>query len=165
MDPGWWSTDWRWTDEMDFFEEWGWNCSPNPSCLTGVTWIYSTNPYHLVQGMKSLYSMFDPSAGFHRYVTVVNANNSIEEYIDGVRQSWLGSNGVLGPPPSVTRASMGLILTNAVRENSWSGPDPAPNFRSGSRTFTIRSIAVYEDGNHAGQDLSGGGIAPGTTIG
>jgi hypothetical protein len=55
---------------------------------------------------------------------------------------------------------MALILTNALRDNTRTGPDPAPNFQSGSRTFAIRSIAVYEDGNHAGKNVEGGGIAP-----
>jgi hypothetical protein len=153
-----------WHDELDFFEEWGWGCEPNTKCVTGVTWIYDTSGLHLIQSYKSLYSMFDPSATFHRYTTVINPDNTVEEYIDGVRQTWVGSNGVLGPPPVISPGKMALILTNALRENTRTGPDPATNFQSGSRTFAIRSIAVYEDGSHAGQNVEGGGIAPGTIV-
>jgi hypothetical protein len=30
--------------------------------------------------------------------------------------------------------------------------------------MSVRSIAVYQDGAHAGQGVKGGGIAPGTTV-
>jgi hypothetical protein len=154
--------DWGWHDEFDFFEEWGWSkwTSPTP---TGVTWIYDTGGRRQVESWLSLYSMFDPSAGFHRYTTVVRPNNSVEEYVDGVRQTWLGINGVMSPP-YVTVGKMGLILSNALRIPEHTTANPAPNFKSGSRAFDVRSIAVYEDGGHAGLNVTGGGVAPGTAV-
>jgi hypothetical protein len=160
MDPGWWSlSTTRWPPELDFFEEWGWgscynpsSSNPNANCQTGVTYIEPGG--HLVQSSKSLYSIAqlrDPSAAFHRYTTVINSNNSIEEYIDGVKQMWVNLT------PSVVNDQMSLILTNALRES-------APRFTSGTRTFAIRSVAVYEDAAHAGQFVTAGGVAPGTSV-
>jgi hypothetical protein len=51
----------------------------------------------------------------------------------------------------------GLIITHAMRE-SGSG------FEAGSRSFTVRSVGVWQDGAHAGQGMNGGGIAPGTIL-
>jgi hypothetical protein len=162
-DPGWWSiSTTRWPPEIDFFEEWGWgtcynssSSNPNANCITGVTYI---NPdQSLVQGYKSLYTINppgDPSAGFHRYTTVVGPSG-IQEYIDGVQQSWANLN------PTQQTDTMSLILTNALRSNT---SNISPNFTSGTRTFAIRSVAVYEDSAHAGQFVSGGGVAPGTTV-
>jgi hypothetical protein len=117
------------------------------------------------ESYKDLYSLFDPTTGFHRYTTVIYPNNSWSEYIDGQLQRWVGINGVAPPPPYDLRVPMSLLLTNALRDQTpWSGPNPYPGFSSGSRTFTARSIAVYEDGAHAGQDVSGGGVAPGTSL-
>jgi hypothetical protein len=152
-DPGWWSSDWAWSDELDFFEFWGYNTWAKYNM--GITWIYKT-PSSLVQSEHDLGEDFAPEDAFHRYTTVINSNNTLEEYIDGVRQSWMGKNGVLGPV-SPGAVAMGLKLSNALRDNG-------SNFTSGSRTFSIRSIAVYEDGNHAGHAVSGGGVAPGTVI-
>ncbi len=152
-DPGWWSSDYPWNDELDFFEFWGWNTWAKYNM--GVAWIYKT-PSSLTESEHDLGEDFDPSAAFHRYTTVINPNNTVEEFIDGVRQSWVGNNGVLGPvSPAVV--AMGLKLSNGLRGSG-------ANFTSGSRTFSIRSIAVYEDAGHAGQAVSGGGIAPGTTV-
>jgi hypothetical protein len=152
-DPGWWSSDWAWNDELDFFEFWGWNTWAKYNL--GITWIWAT-PGGMVQSEHDLGAEFDLSAAFHRYTTVINANNTVEEFIDGVRQSWLGNGGVLGPV-SPTVVPMGLKLSNAVRGSE-------SKFTSGSRSFDIRSIAVYEDGTHAGLNVIGGGIAPGTVV-
>ncbi len=152
-DPGWWASDFPWTDELDFFEFWGWNTWAKYNM--GITWIWKT-PSDLAQSEHDLGAEFDPSAAFHRYTTVINPNDSIEEYIDGVRQTWLGKNGVLGPV-SPTVVPMGLKLSNGLRGTG-------SKFTSGSRSFDIRSVAVYEDANHAGDAVSGGGIAPGTVV-
>jgi hypothetical protein len=169
VDPGWWSSDVTWTNEIDFFEEWGWGAGCGSSlltaCYTGVAWLYKTYPIETIESYKDLYSMFDPSAGFHRYTTVIYPNNTLSEYIDGVLQRWVGVNGVAPAPPSFTKPRMSLLLTNAIRDQrGMTGPNPYPGFSSGTRTFTARSIAVYEDGAHAGQHVTGGGVAPGTAI-
>jgi hypothetical protein len=169
-DPGWWSTDQTWTNEFDFFESWGWNCNPLTSCGFGIAWVYNTNPVHTEE--SALYGMitklFDPAAGFHRYTTVIYPNNTWSEYVDGQLQKWVGNNGVASAPPEFKRVRMALLLTNAIRDASnSSGPNPYPEFSTPgeTRTFKVRSIAVYQDGAHAGRNVTGGGVAPGTTIG
>jgi hypothetical protein len=168
VDPGWWSTDPQWTNEVDFFEEWGWGAgcpSLFQSCFTGVVWLYNTRPLQVEEFYRDLYGMFDPSAAFHRYTTVIYPNNTWSEYIDGQLQRWVGINGIAPAPPYFNRVSMGLLLSNALRDKTpTSGPNPYPGFSSGTRNFDARSIAVYEDGAHAGRNVSGGGVAPGTTV-
>lgn len=154
QDPGWWSTDAPWTDEFDFFEFWGWNTWAKYNM--GVAWIWQT-PSNITESYHDVGQEFDPAAAFHRYTTVINPNNTVEEFIDGARQTWVGNNGVLGPVSSPTSVPMGLIVSAALRVNG-------SNFTSGSRIFTIRSVAVYEDANHAGQNVTGGGVAPGTVV-
>jgi hypothetical protein len=169
VDPGWWSTDPKWTNEIDFFEEWGWGSgcqlSLLTSCLTGVAWLYQTSPLAVEESYTDFYRLFDPSTGFHRYTTVIYPNNTWSEYIDGRLQTWVGGGGVAAAPPYFNKVSMSLLLTNALRDSTaTSGPNPYPGFSSGARTFTARSIAVYEDGAHAGRQITGGGVAPGTTV-
>jgi hypothetical protein len=169
VDPGWWSTDVKWTDEIDFFEEWGWGSgcqlSLLTSCLTGVVWLYDTSPVTPEESYLDLYGLFDPSSGFHRYTTLIRPDNTWSEYIDGQLQRWVGINGVAPAPPYFEKVPMHLLLTNALRDKTpTSGPNPYPGFSSGTRTFTIRSIAVYEDAAHSGVGISGGGVAPGTAI-
>ena len=168
VDPGWWSTDVKWTNEIDFFEEWGWGSACESlisSCLTGVAWLYETSPLAVEESYTNLYGIFDPSAAFHRYTTVIYPNNTWSEYIDGQLQRWVGTDGVAPAPPHVNTVSMSLLLTNALRDRTpTSGPNPYPGFSSGTRTFTVRSIAVYEDAAHAGQNVTGGGVAPGTMV-
>ncbi len=154
QDPGWWSSDRPWTDELDFFEFWGWNLWAKYNM--GISWIWKT-PNDVVESEHDLGKEFDPAAAFHRYTTVLSSTNTIEEFIDGVRQPWVGKNGVLGPVSSPTSVPMGLILSAALRGTGL-------NFLSGSRIFGARSIAVYEDAKHAGQNVTGGGVAPGTVV-
>lgn len=51
--------------------------------------------------------------------------------------------------------SMHLVLTHALRVST---------HLTGSSSFVIRSAAVYEDAAHRGQDVEGGGVAPGTVL-
>jgi hypothetical protein len=168
VDPGWWSTDPQWTNEIDFFEEWGWGAGCQTlfqSCFTGVVWLYNTRPLQVEEFYKDLYGMFDPSAAFHRYTTVIYPNNTWSEYIDGQLQRWVGIDGIAPAPPYFNKVSMGLLLSNALRDKTpTTGPNPYPGFSSGTRNFDARSIAVYEDGAHAGRNVTGGGVAPGTTV-
>jgi hypothetical protein len=160
LDTGWWSTDWPWTDELDFFESWtsGINDAISSEALLGFAWVYETEPRNTTETWTHLWRMFDPSAAFHRYTTVITPNDSVEEYVDGVKLLSYG------PPPYLkTEPKMALILSNALR--SVAGANPDPQFISGTRTWDIRSIAVYEDAGHAGQNVTGGGVAPGTTLG
>jgi hypothetical protein len=157
LDVGWWTTDKAWSDEVDFFESWTESEPKASEALLGSAWIYETQPLHSVESWTSLWRRFDPSAAFHRYTTVITPNDTIEQYIDGVHVYSYGPPSHLAAEPQ-----MFLILTNAIRSDG--GSDPDAQFTSGSRAFQIRSIAVYEDGNHAGQGVTGGGVAPGTTV-
>jgi hypothetical protein len=56
---------------------------------------------------------------------------------------------------------MGLDIQYLLRKPSGGH---ISGFTSGSRTFAIRSIAVYEDGAHAGQNVENSGVAPGTVV-
>jgi hypothetical protein len=111
--------------------------------------------------------LFDPASAFHRYTTVIYPNNTWSEYIDGTLQTWVGNNGVAPAPPEFKRVQMSLLLTNAVRDpSSTMKPNPYPEFSTAgeTRNFDARSVAVYEDGQHAGLNVTGGGVAPGTSL-
>jgi hypothetical protein len=166
-DVGFWSFgDPTWTDEFDFFESWGWTGQVNAGYTTtsnGTVWVYDTNPVHNIEGYE-VYP-FDPSAAFHTYTTVIYPNNTYSEYIDGQLQTgnYGYGNGVIGPPPSFQQVPMGLILQYELQYDN-AGTNPSAGFLSGSRNFSIRSVSVYQDGAHAGQDITDGGLAPGTTV-
>lgn len=153
-DPGWWSTDGKWTNELDFFEFWGWGHSEYYAGLP--VWKYSSpasGPSVYKEIYKAKSEVPNPEASFHRYTTVINANNAIEEYIDGVKRWTLPTI----ESAKIAQPWMGLILSHALRESS-------ANFTSGSRSFDVRSVAIYQDAKHAGVNIENGGIAPGTTI-
>jgi beta-glucanase (GH16 family) len=129
-----------WTDERDFVEG-------HPGDRVNSSHIYDTDPKAQQESITTL--PFDPSAAFHRYTYVVNPNGSWQLYIDGQRQSWAGG----GPEPDA-KTPMELLLDYAVIGDT----DLA------SSTFSIASVAVYEDTPHASQHVSRIAIAPGTTI-
>jgi hypothetical protein len=158
LDAGWWSTDSPWTDELDFFETWNWGVTQKEplSGEMGFAWVYETQPLHVAETALKLWRLFDPATAFHRYTTVVTPNNTVEGYIDGIKEY------IYKPPYLHTQPKMGLILSNALRSVGGANPDPA--FTSGVRTWDIRAISVYEDGAHAGQNIEGGGVAPGTVV-
>jgi hypothetical protein len=162
-DPGWWTTDFPWTQEIDFFEGWGWlGSSWSTSPVTTPTWVYDTYPFSSQDNDGVL--AFNPSGAFHKYTTVILPNNTYEEFIDGQLQTQYGNDGVIGPVPDGADPYMGLRLSYGVREQSPNGPDPSPNFTSGSRTFSIQSISVYEDSAAGGANTTDTGLAPGTTL-
>jgi hypothetical protein len=144
-DPGWWIYPSS-SSEIDFFEGWGWN---------GTSWATATGgiPVVVGQGETALSPVdslgFDPSAAFHRYTTAFVPEGSglydVREYIDGVFRWDL-------PGRTLSSSSDGLILTNGLRVRVQ--PD----------VFTVRSIALWQDGAHIGQGVKGGGIAPRTTL-
>jgi hypothetical protein len=97
---------------------------------------------------------FDPSAGMHRYTYVIYPNQSWSLYIDGELQTWVGNYGI-APARNSSDTQMQLIINYALN-----GKD----FTSGTRKFLIKSVAVYQDNDHAGSGIVGGGIAPGTKV-
>jgi hypothetical protein len=144
-DPGFWV--YTGSQELDFFEGWGWNGLSWLTATAGVPVVVTPYHEHFLNGVTGALG-FDPSAGFHRYTTLFSprggSNYLVSEYIDGAFR-WSFED-------TIASTTDGLILTNALRERVQ--PD----------VMTIRSIAMWQDGAHAGVGVHGGGIAPGTTV-
>jgi hypothetical protein len=148
-DPGWWSSDTKWTDEIDFFEAWEWG---HEEYFAGMPVWKAKTPNaievsHEAYKLKS--ELGNPEEGFHRYTTVIKANNELEEFIDG-QYRWS-----VPAPSAMNTPSMHLILSHALRVST---------HLIGTSSFDIRSVAVYEDAAHGGQNVEGGGLAPGTVV-
>jgi phosphodiesterase/alkaline phosphatase D-like protein len=156
-DEGWWASGGppigSWVDEFDFFEHWGYTTPPTN---TGDVWVYQTSPFTNVSITSKLSTFLgaDPSAALHRFTTVINPDNSWAWYADG---KLIGTHT---PPPSFQRVWMKLLLSYALRNPSAPDPRIIPGFMSGSREWIIRSVAVYQDTPHAGQNVRNGGLAP-----
>ena len=175
-DPGWWASTPTWKWEWDMFEGWGWEagaggnwCQPGKYVgTTDSTFIYSTSPLHNVQGVNSFCRDFgfDPSAGYHTYTTVMYPDRSMAEYIDGrlVTFTYGSANGsqTMTGLPQVPAVMGGLILSYALRNPATGVSDPY--FTSGTRVWSTRSIAVYENASAGGANTVNPGIAPGTQV-
>ncbi|HUC86772.1 MAG TPA: hypothetical protein VMR75_00385, partial [Candidatus Saccharimonadales bacterium] len=137
-DPGWWATGPPWTEELDFYEEFGgsagcdgtWTTSNTTikspaSCVPANGWIGGTDPTWIwnegisgqgqISANESLHQTagFDPSAGFHTYTTVFFPNGSFSEYIDGKIQTWdyvpTKGSGYVGCTATGTPPSCGTV--------------------------------------------------------
>lgn len=156
-DPGWWSDNTvnGVENEIDFFEGFGWGSVFRSGGGWGATMPTVVGLYEYgVFGIEKTLG-FDPTTGYHRYTTTLTPNGSktiITEYIDGTR-GWSFEIEY----PANRKTLTHLVLSYALREY----PE---NFKEGTRSFDIRSVAVYQDNTHAGKETEGGGIAPGTTI-
>jgi hypothetical protein len=148
-DPGFWT--WAPQQEIDFFEGWGWG---HAEYMAGI-------PVVVGSWDNELYSEaaigFNPAAAFHHYTTEfvpVGASYEMREYLDGA----------LRFTKVVTLASVPqeLRLTYGLRHDSG---QVASGFTSGSRSFDARYVTLYQDAAHAGVNVTGGGIAPGTALG
>jgi hypothetical protein len=150
MDPAWWSTDYRWTDELDLTEWWGWN---HTEYYAGIpVWKYKTSGAEVQHEIyKAKTELPNPETAYHRYTYVIQPSNAIDVYIDG-RYRWTEP---AIPSSSINVAKMGLIIQDALRVAETS------DFQAGYRTEYIRSIAVY---NSTGAHYVSGGVAPGTTV-
>lgn len=138
-----------WINERDFFEG-------HHSSGIDSDWIYQTGtPYPFAQDYYNTTLSFNPATSMHRYTYVIYPNQSWSLYIDGALQTWVGNNGI-APVETGQNVPMMLILNYAL---------DATTFTSGTRSFLINSVAVYQDNDHAGLGTTGGGIAPGTVIG
>ena len=143
--------------EVDDFEALGWQTDHSAEYGAAIPALVGLDAGHTVyhtEGVKRVFG-FDPTAGFHRYTTVIKPGarrqTRVEEYIDGIYR-W----SVEAHTPSVS-VRQHLILSYALREYpSLVLPEDT--------TFSIRAVAVYEDGAHAGRFVTGGGIAPGTVV-
>jgi hypothetical protein len=108
---------------------------------------------------------FDPSAGYHTYTTVMYPDRSMAEWIDGRQVVYSsgpkGAQTLVGPP-AVQAVMGGLIVSYSLRNVAVGSTDPY--FPSGTRNWSTRSIAVYENATAAGANTVNPGIAPGTQI-
>jgi hypothetical protein len=174
-DPGWWATTPTWQWEWDMFEGWGatagaggsW-CQPGKYVgTTDPTFIYSTGSGAMVQAVNDFCRDlgFDPSAGYHTYTTVMYPDRSMAEWIDGRQVVYTagpkGAQTLVGPP-AVQAVMGGLIVSYSLRNVAVGSTDPY--FPSGTRNWSTRSIAVYENATAAGANTVNPGIAPGTQI-
>jgi hypothetical protein len=109
---------------------------------------------------------FDPSSGYHTYTTVMYPDRSMAEWIDGRPVTYTSGSPkgtqTLTAPPSVRAVMGGLILSYALRNVAVGSSDPY--FPSGTRNWSTRSIAVYENATASGANTVNPGIAPGTQI-
>lgn len=148
-DPGWWSTDHSWTDELDYLEGWEWG---HVEYFAGIPVWKAVTP-NVVEVSHESYALKseipNPEEGLHTYTTVVKANNEAEEWIDGTHR-WN-----VAAPSRMNVPWMHLILTHALRQAT----------TLSESVFLIRSVSVYEDAAHVGQNVEGGGVAPGTVVG
>jgi hypothetical protein len=156
------------SDELDFTEYWGWN-NPDVTAV-GAGANYSSCPAYITPVTQEQYAHLTAAYDqvSHRWTTVVFPDLTSETYIDDLlvthtNTAWnLGYNtvsasGILAAPSSGPTTYMGLILSYLTRT-----PVISSGFTSGSRDWVIRSVAAYQDTPHAGTNMSGGGIAPGT---
>lgn len=157
-DPAWWAdgSEGGPEQEIDYIEGFGWNSDGSKewgAALPTLVHLGGHTVYH-TEGVLRNFG-FDPALAFHRYTTAIGpgaaGKTRIGEYIDGAFK-W--SFEVSTPSSS---ASQHLILSYALREF----PE---RILPEDTSFQVRSIAVYEDAAHAGQYVSGGGVAPGTIM-
>jgi hypothetical protein len=158
-DVGWWCNDpvreeAGHLSEVDFFEAWGYFPAYTTGWKTNELGVVEVGPKH-VEGKKVGFTV-DPSEAFHRYTTVFYPDGTFSEYIDGVLQSWC--NKVAGELDPLAYSTMRLGHMLRTPEGHVSG------FTSGSRKFTIRSVAIYQDAPHSGVNVINGGLAPGTLV-
>jgi hypothetical protein len=160
-DEGWWASGGPplggWKDEIDFIEHWRWR---GPPSISAAVWVYDTSGPHTISipmDMKQILGS-DPAGGFHRYTFNLLANNTYRFYVDGELV------GTKGPPPSLQRVWMKLILSYALRNPTAPNPRIIPNFQSGTRTWTIQSFVVYKGKDTGDANVGHRTIAPGTII-
>lgn len=154
-DPGWWCSTGAWENEIDFFEMWDYGTKP---WNTGFTWIYDTANGKQQQSFALLAAQTDQKA--HRWTHLFDGTNkTIEIWIDGVKQTWLGKNGVMSWPATFSSAPLYLVISHGLRNANGS----QPTWTTGSTVMTVRSVACYTD-NVANGNFHGGGIAPGTIV-
>jgi len=161
--------------EIDFFEYWGYS-DPKPKMTrTGVcVVIYNQNTMQMVQQSELYLKQLWDHKRSHRYTHVIYPDMSMSMWVDGKQVKKLG--GVPWenykhrlrtlPHPAWSNQAMPLILSYGMRNPKLDDKKNKvgnPKWK-GTRSLTVHSIAVYQDGKHAGQGFTGGGVAPGTQV-
>jgi len=173
-DIGWWAPG---DIEIDFFEYWGYDPDISKTMAgTGAVLLWyenGNNPpgYGGEQHIPELYDHTKP----HRYTTVVYPDLSSSLWIDGkkvkmqdARRNYAETYRTKAPP-SYKPSTMPIMISFGLRDIQIDATSPPPKgyrppYFTDSRTLTVHSVAVYQDGAHAGQGFSGGGVAPGTVV-
>lgn len=169
-DPAYWFTDLPWTSEIDAPEWWGYRTG-----TAGENWLKARDGFgfpaitrindsgspsgicfeYFGQGNAN----FAPNAAYHTY-TVEMIRSTFYSWIDGKPECVRKTVGLVGRWAHVWEK---VLLQHSLRDVTTG--NPSPYFTSGSRSFDVRSIAVYEDANaHGAMTQHGRIIAPGTTI-
>lgn len=172
-DPGWWADGPPWgSTEVDFPEFYGSTSFYKPgSDWENAPWYYAAfgEPH---PGLTQWQHSFVPDQGFHTYTFEILPANpgyfKYRVYVDGslqslederigcYSQSCASTESV--EVKATTPEDLNLILDYSLRENSKS------EFTLGSRTFYVRSAAVYVDTQHVGVGIGNSGLAPGTSL-
>jgi hypothetical protein len=170
-DPAYWADNSTWAWEIDFPEFWGWHTgsagkdwnASNGDGL-GLPAVPRTNGSGSARGETPYYwngssLTFAPDAAYHTY-TVELVGTTFYSWIDGRPMT----NGrTIGSVGGWAKLMGYLILQHSLRSPTTG--NPSPYFNSGSRSFDVRSIAVYESAADAGAMTQNPQVAPGTTVG
>jgi len=179
-DIGWWSNCAKGPcnpvpHEIDFFEYWGYSDKQLKKTRTGVcVVIYNQNSMDMVPISELYLKKLYDSKRSHRYTHVIYPDMSMSMWVDGKRVRNLG--GVPWetykhrlrtlPWKAWQNQAMPLILSFGLRNpkiDDKKNPVGPPKWK-GTRSLTVHSVAVYQDGAHAGKGYEGGGVAPGTQV-
>lgn len=154
-DPAWWSSTPAWVDEIDHPECWNYGAQP---WSFGDTWIYDTNRGLMVQKVE-FGNPVQSDQSFHRWTHQFDGNaKTVRTWIDGVERTDLA----YAWPSSFSPTMLYMVLSHALRNAEGGAPTwTDPNH---STVMRVRSVAAYQDAPHAGQAMTGGGIAAGTTV-
>jgi F5/8 type C domain/Fibronectin type III domain len=160
-DPAVWSTDVAWSWEWDMPEFWGWwSAGGWCSNAAGMSWFTNGSIQHQWWDYPCAKWGFDPSTGYHTYTMVMLTNNTIQWYVDG-KLITSHSNGSTSGTVTAAAHSGGVWIQHALRNILNNGA----NFKSGSRSFHVRSLVVYENTSAGNANTTNAPlIAPGTRV-
>jgi hypothetical protein len=153
-DVCWWMHGAPWSEsEFDFYEAIG-NTEGWKNASLYTAWFAPPHPELDKRGFGA-----DPSAAYHTYTVSVFPGSTSGKYrysvwIDGALQT-LEQGAVSAEVTPVVQERLNLVLSYGFRNTG---------FASGTRTYNVRSAAVYVDSAHQGVGVEDGGLAPGTSI-
>jgi len=153
-DVCWWMHGPEWSEsEFDFYEAIG-NTEGWKNASLFTAWFAPPHPELDKRGFA-----VDPSAAYHTYTVEVFPGSTSGKYqysvwIDGELQH-LEQGSVSAEVSPVVLERLNLVLSYGFRDKG---------FGAGTRTYRVRSAAVYVDSAHQGVGVENGGLAPGTTV-
>jgi hypothetical protein len=151
-DVSWWSDGPPWTGtEFDFYE--AENLQHEGWCTGSGLFTAWFAPPHLEKALYNFGCSYDPTAAYHTYTTEIFPDDTFSAWIDGAQYA-----NHIGPLKAVTEAADYLTLSYGIREEGING------FKSGARTYYVKSIEVWEDTKHRGVGIHNEGLAPGTAV-